>query len=335
MTSSNPVRQLGKNGPRIPALGFGAMGLSAFYGQLKPEEESKALLKKVLDLGVQHIDTAILYGAGKNESLIGTVLSDPEYRKKCFIATKFGAMYDPEGKMYLSGKPEVVRQWCEDSLKRLQVDSIDLYYQHRVDRNIPIEETWKELAALQKEGKIKHLGISEATADEIRKAHAVAPISALQIEFSLWTPDIRTNGILDTCRELGIAIVAYSPLGRGFLTGAYKPEDFKQGDFRSINPRFQKEAFDENMKLVNAVKEIATKKNCSAGQLALAWVLAQGDDFFAIPGTKNEKYLLENVGSTEVKLSAEDLKEIDAIVEKIKVVGMRYPAPSNVVGTAF
>ncbi|KAH8926592.1 Aldo/keto reductase [Atractiella rhizophila] len=207
----------------------------------------------VLDLGIQHVDTAALYGNGKNEVLIGSVLQDPEYRKKCFIATKFGSVFDKDGKLHISGKPVVVRQSCEASLARLQVDTIDLYYQSRVDRTINIEETWAELAKLQKEGKIKHLGICEATPEEIRKAHSIAPIQVCEIEFSLWTPDIRTNGILDTCRELGIAIVAYSPLGRGFLTGAYKPEDFGKDDIRAVSPRFRKEAFEENISINTSI----------------------------------------------------------------------------------
>ncbi|KAG8755311.1 hypothetical protein FRC14_004153 [Serendipita sp. 396] len=338
MTSSNIIyHQLGRNGPKLPALGFGAMGLSAFYGNRVDDDENRQVLKVAVEEGCTFIDTSNVYGPpmGKNERLIGTLLQDPEFRSKVFICTKFGAYFSEEG-LGLSGKPEYVRQCCEESLKNLQVDHIDLYYQHRVDRTIPIEETWGELKKLQEEGKVKYLGISEATAEEIRRAHAVTPISAVQIEFSPWTPDIRDNGILDTCRELGIAIVAYSPLGRGFLTGAYKtPEDFEEGDFRRSNPRFQGEAFKENLKLVDALKELADKKGVTPGQLTLAWVLAQGDDFFAIPGTKKTKYLKENVGSRDVTLSAEDCKAIDEIVNRIKVIGERYTGGSQGSGTAF
>ncbi|KAH8928585.1 Aldo/keto reductase [Atractiella rhizophila] len=325
-TGNNPLRQLGKNGPKIPALGYGAMGLSAFYKNQKSDDSNREVLRKAVELGCSHIDTSIVYGPpnGRNEMLIGSLLKDKAFREKVFIATKFGLAFTETGMMQ-SGKPEDVRRWCEMSLKHLEVDSIDLYYQHRVDRSIPIEETWKELAKLQKEGKVKYLGISEATAEEIRRANAVAKISALQIEFSPWTPDIKWNGILDTCRELGIAIVAYSPLGRGFLTGAIKsPSDFDADDFRASIPRFQGEAFKENLKLVDALKEIATKKGCTPGQLTLAWVLAQGDDFFAIPGTTSTKNLEENAGALNVVLTAEDIKAIDDITEKIKSIGERY-----------
>ncbi|PVF96488.1 Aldo/keto reductase [Serendipita vermifera] len=323
-------RSLGKDGPKVTALGFGAMGLSEFYGNHHElsEEESTEVIKAAVEEGCTFIDTSIVYGRpmGKNERLLGKLLKDPSFRSKVFICTKFGAYWTEEGAMKISGKPEDVRRWCEESLRNLQVDSIDLYYQHRVDRSMPIEETWKELKKLQEEGKVKHLGISEATAEEIRKAHAVVPISALQVEFSPWTPDIKENGILDTCRELGISIVAYSPLGRGFLTGAYKsPDDFPANDIRRTHPRFQGEAFKENLKLVDALKEIADKKNVTPGQLALAWVLAQGEDFIAIPGTKKTKYLKENVGSRNITLSSEELASIDDIVKRIGVIGERYP----------
>ncbi|KAH8921773.1 Aldo/keto reductase [Atractiella rhizophila] len=326
-TGNRQLRQLGKNGPKIPALGFGAMGLSAFYKNEKSDENSREVLRKAVDVGCTMIDTSIVYGPpnGKNEILIGSLLKDAAFREKVFIATKFGMAFDETGGMVQSGKPEDVRRWCEMSLKHLQVDSIDLYYQHRVDRSIPIEETWKELAKLQKEGKVKHLGISEATSEEIRRANAVAKISALQVEFSPWTRDIKWNGILDTCRELGIAIVAYSPLGRGFLTGAIKsPSDFAPDDFRAALPRFQGEAFKENLKLVDALTELATKKGCTPGQLTLAWVIAQGDDFFAIPGTTSTKNLEENAGAFDVVLTAEDIKAIDDIIENIKTIGERY-----------
>ncbi|KIM19599.1 hypothetical protein M408DRAFT_83342, partial [Serendipita vermifera MAFF 305830] len=284
-------------------------GLSAFYGNQVSDAENHEVIKAAVEEGCTFIDTSNLYGPpmGKNERLIGELLKDPEFRSKVFICTKFG-LYFTETGVGLSGKPEDVRRWCEESLANLQVDYIDLYYQHRVDRSVPIEETWKELKKLKEEGKVKYLGISEATEEEIRRAHAITPISALQIEFSPWTPDIKENGILEVCRELGISIVTYSPLGRGkhyyiyvngalrrtpfagFLTGAYKsPEDFEEDDYRRSTPRFQGEAFKENLKLVDALKEIADKKGVTPAQLTLAWVLAQGEDFIAIPGTKKIK----------------------------------------------
>ncbi|KIM25550.1 hypothetical protein M408DRAFT_208267 [Serendipita vermifera MAFF 305830] len=326
MSSEVIYRQLGRNGPKVAALGFGAMGLSAFYGNQVSDAENHEVIKAAVEEGCTFIDTSNIYGPpmGKNERLIGALLKDLEFRSRVFICTKFG-LYFSENGVKVSGKPEDVRGWCEEALTNLQVDYIDLYYQHRVDRSVPIEETWKELKKLKEEGKVKYLGISEATEEEIRRAHAITPISALQIEFSPWTPDIKENGILEVCRELGISIVAYSPLGRGFLTGAYKsPADFEEGDYRRITPRFQGEAFKENLKLVDALKEIADKKGITPAQLTLAWVLAQGDDFIAIPGTKKIKYLKDNIGSRGVTLTTEELQSIDEIVNRIKVVGERY-----------
>jgi aryl-alcohol dehydrogenase-like predicted oxidoreductase len=326
MSSDIIYRQLGKNGPKVTALGFGAMGLSAFYGNRVSDKESHEVIKAAVDEGCTFIDTSNVYGPpmGKNEGLLGELLKDPSFRSKVFICTKFGAFFQGDG-LGTSGKPDYVRKCCEESLSNLQVDSIDLYYQHRVDRAVPIEDTWRELKKLKEEGKVKCLGISEATVDEIRRAHAITPISALQIEFSPWTPDIKTNGILDVCRELGISIVAYSPLGRGFLTGAYKSaEDFEEGDFRRFSPRFQGEAFKENLKLVDALKGIADKKGVTPSQLTLAWILAQGDDFISIPGTKKIKYLKENVGARRVKLTEEEMRSIDEIVARIEVIGARY-----------
>ncbi|PVF96487.1 Aldo/keto reductase [Serendipita vermifera] len=317
MSSDIIYRTLGKNGPKVPALGFGAMGLSAFYGS-SDDKQAHEVLKMAIDEGCTFIDTSIVYGPpmGKNEQLIGQLLKDPATRSKVFICTKFGAYWDDDGQMKVSGKPAEVRRWCEESLRNLQVDSIDLYYQHRVDRSIPIEETWKELKKLKEEGKVKYLGISEAT-------------------FSPFTPDIKENGTLDVCRELGISIVAYSPLGRGFLTGAYKsPDDFEEGDWRKENPRFTGEAFKENLKLVDALKQIADKKGVTPAQLTLAWVLAQGDDFIAIPGTKKTKYLKENIGGRSVRLTRDDIAQIDNILDNIKVIGERYPANEKAV-TAF
>jgi len=331
-SASAHKRHLGNGGPLVSAIGFGAMGLSPLYGAARTDDESRAVVQLAVELGSSFIDTSNVYGfpMGENERLLGTLLKDPDFRSKVFICTKFGTFFDGK-ELTVNGKPEYVRQACEESLKNLQVDYIDLYYQHRVDRTVPIEETWTEMKKLQEEGKVMHLGISEATADEIRRAHSVAKISALQIEFSPWTPDIRTNGILDTCRELGIAIVPYSPLGRGFMTGAYKsPDDFEKDDWRRTLPRFQGEAFKENLKLVDAMKEIADRKGCTASQLCLAWVLAQGDDFVPIPGTKKEKYLRENLGGLDVVLTKEDLAEIDAIIDRITTVGERYPAAMQI-----
>jgi len=274
------------------------------------------------------IDTADMYGQqmGDNERLLKQVLKDDSFRKKVYIATKFGNYVSPSGERSIRGSKDYVRSAIEKSLKDLDLDYVDLYYQHRVDRSVDIEETWTELKKLKEEGKVKALGISEATSEEIRKAHAITPITACQIEFSPWTPDILNNGILDTCRELGITVVAYSPLGRGFLTGQYKsPDDFEEGDFRKMNPRFQGEAFKENLKLVDELRDQAIKKNCSAGQLALAWVLAKGDDIIPIPGTKKEKYLIENMEAANIKLSSEELKAIDSIIEKASIIGNRYP----------
>jgi len=302
------------------------MGLTSYYGGIEKDDEvNRETIKLAIQLGCTFIDTSDAYGPpmGANEKLLGGVLRDPEVRSKVFICTKFGVS-SREGKSVICGKPEYVRERCEESLKNLQVDYIDLYYQHRVDRSIPIEETWKEMSALQAEGKVKCLGISEATAEEIRRANSVAKVSALQIEFSPWTTDIRDNGILDTCRELGISIVAYSPLGRGFLTGAIKSiDDLEPNDHRRGMPRMQ-EAFQENLKIVDALKVVADRKGITASQLCLAWVLAQGEDFIAIPGTKKAKYLQENAAARDIVLSPEEITEIDEITRKIKAVGARY-----------
>ncbi|CCA69975.1 related to pyridoxine 4-dehydrogenase [Serendipita indica DSM 11827] len=327
-------RQLGKNGPTLPALGYGAMTIEGGYGGSGTEEEAFEILRVAAD-ECRLIDTSNIYGLpqGRNEELIGKLLKDPQFRAKVFICTKFGINLEPkEGALSMTakGSPQYVRECCEASLKRLQVDYIDLYYQHRVDRSIPIEETWGELKKLKEEGKVKYLGISEATVEEIRRAHAVTPINALQIEFSPFTPDIRNNGILDTCRELGIAIVAYSPLGRGMVTGQYtSPDQFEPNDYRRYFPRFQGEAFKENMKLVEAIKVIASKKGVTPSQLTLAWVLAQGDDFFAIPGTKSLSRLKDNISATSIRLSDEEKQEIDNVIERITVLGARYSGSGN------
>ncbi|EPQ50835.1 aldo/keto reductase [Gloeophyllum trabeum ATCC 11539] len=268
-----------------------------------------------------------MYGWGKNEELLGKVLSDPAKRSKVFLATKFGNMRGPNGEFLgINGKPEYVRQQCETSLKRLRVQQIDLYYQHRVDPNTPIEETVGEMAKLVKEGKVRFLGLSECSATTLRRAHKVHPIAAVQIEYSPWTLDIEQNGLLATARELGVTIVAYSPLGRGMLTGKYRsPDDFPEGDFRRFNPRFSPENFPHNLALVDEFQSLAQKKGCTASQLCLAWVLKQGEDIVAIPGTKRVKYLEENIGAAGVEISDEESKEIRAVISRIEIKGTRYP----------
>jgi len=323
-----PARKIGD--VRIAAIGFGAMGLSAFYGNRLPDEDSIDLIKKACQLAGDQtlmIDTADMYGhqMGDNEKLLSNVLKDPAYRKQIYIATKFGNHFTNQTDWAIRGSKEYVRSAIEKSLDRLGVDYIDLYYQHRVDRQTPIEETWSELKKLKEEGKVKALGISEALPEEIRKAHAITPITAYQVELSPWTPDIRNNGILSTCRELGITVVAYSPLGRGFLTGQFKTaDDLEEGDWRKTNPRFKGEAFAQNFKIVEELKAQADEKGCTPGQLSLAWVLAQGEDIIPIPGTKKEKYLVENMEAANIKFSAEEVKAIDDIVEKASIVGDRY-----------
>jgi len=302
------------------------------------DEESLKVIHKAVELcngSKLMIDTADMYGKqmGDNEKLLAKAFKDPVVRNSVFLATKFANYQAPDGSRSIKGSPEYVREAITKSLRDLQLDSVDLYYQHRVDRTIPIEDTWKELKKLKEEGKVKYLGISEATPEEIRKAHAVTPITACQIEFSPWTPNIRENGILSTCRELGITIVPYSPLGRGFLTGQYKsPEDFEQSDFRRMNPRFQGENFKKNYAIVEEMEKLAKKKNCTPGQLCLAWVLAQGDDFIPIPGTKKEKYLVENMEAVKIQLSKEEIKEIEDVIAKIPAVGERYPGAFSAAG---
>ncbi|KAI8803349.1 aldo/keto reductase family protein [Cladochytrium replicatum] len=318
------LRRLGRNGPLVNAMGYGGMGLSAAYGPATTTEEGVEVLKRALDLGVTFIDTADAYGMGHNEELIANVLK--EHRDKIFICTKFSMVVTEKG-FGLRGDPEHVKSACEASLKRLGVNCIDLYYQHRVDPNTPIEETVAAMAELVKEGKVKYLGLSEASAQSIRRAHAVHPITAYQVEYSPWSLDIETDDRLKVCRELGIAIVAYSPLGRGFLTGTIKSiDDLAANDFRRISPRFQGENFARNFAVVDALKALAEKKGITPGQLCLAWVLGQGEDFIVIPGTKKIKYLEENVQALNVKLTDDEMKEIRAVISKIPVVGDRYPA---------
>ncbi|RGB27219.1 aldo/keto reductase [Rhizophagus diaphanus] len=316
------LRELGKTGVKIPAIGLGCMGMSEFYGSADDQENIK-VLNRAIDIGCTFWDTADLYGSGANEILLSKVLK--ERRNEVFICTKFAFSRGQNGEFNISGKPEYVRQACDNSLKRLGVDCIDLYYQHRVDPNTPIEDTVGALEELVKEGKVKYIGLSECSAESLRRAYKVHPIAAVQIEYSPWTLDIETNGVLEACRELGVTIVAYSPLGRGFLTGKYKsPDDFEANDYRRGIPRFQGENFNKNLEIVHKFNEFASKKGVTTSQLCLAWVLAQGDDFVTIPGTRNIKYLEENFEARKIHLSSEELSEIRKIIDSIEISGTRY-----------
>lgn len=316
-------RQLGVDGPDVSALGLGCMGMSEFYGQ-GDDTESVATIHRALDLGVNFLDTADMYGVGRNETLVGRAIAGR--RESVFLATKFGNMRGPNGEFLgVNGRPEYVRQSCEASLKRLGVEVIDLYYQHRVDPNVPIEDTVGAMADLVRAGKVRYLGLSEAAPATIRRAHAVHPIAALQSEYSLWSRDPE-GVLLDTVRELGIAFVAYSPLGRGFLTSQIKSlDDLPEDDWRRRSPRFQPEAFSRNLRLAETVRQMAEAKNCTPAQFALAWLLAQGDDVIAIPGTKRRRYLEENVGALRVRLSTADLIRIHQAVPLGAASGERYP----------
>ncbi|AOZ51844.1 aldo/keto reductase [Chromobacterium vaccinii] len=318
-------RTLGRGGPQVSELGLGCMGMSAFYGP-HDDAESLATLDAALDLGVNFLDTADMYGPHTNEQLLAKLLA--RRRGEVVLATKFGIVMDSAdpAKRGVNGRPEYVRASCEGSLKRLGVDHIDLYYQHRIDPDVPIEETVGAMADLVKAGKVRWLGLSEASAATLRRAAAVHPIHALQSEYSLWTRDPE-DGVLAACRELGVGFVAYSPLGRGFLTGAIKsPDDFAADDFRRGNPRFQGENFQRNLQLVDKVRELAAAKGRSPAQLALAWLLAQGEDIVAIPGARKQANLRDNLGAAEVALSAGDLATLDAAFAGGKVSGLRYPA---------
>jgi aryl-alcohol dehydrogenase-like predicted oxidoreductase len=316
-------RTLGKQGLKVSAQGLGCMGMSEFYGA-GDEKESLSVIHRALDLGVNFLDTADMYGPFTNEKLVGKAIAGR--RDQFVVATKFANMRGEDGSFLgISGRPEYVHKACDASLKRLGVDHIDLYYQHRVDPNVPIEETVGAMAQLVKQGKVRYLGLSEAAPDTIRRAHKEHPISALQTEYSLWSRDPEDE-IFPTLRELGIGFVAYSPLGRGFLTGRYRRfEDLEPNDWRRNNPRFQGENFTKNLQLVDKINELAARKNVKASQLAIAWVMARGQDLVPIPGTKHVKYLEENAAAAGMRLSPEELKELDTIAPKGVAAGTRYP----------
>ncbi len=310
---------------RVSAIGLGVMGMSEFYGT-PDEAESIATLERAVELGVTFWDTADAYGSGHNERLIGAFLAERGWRDRVVLATKFGFVRKDGQMVGISGRPDYVRSACDASLERLGFETIDLYYQHRVDPQTPIEETVGAMAELVKAGKVKTLGLSEVSVDTLRRAHAVHPIAAVQTEYSLWSRDPeREGGILEACRELSVGFVPYSPLGRGFLTGKLKSlADLDADDFRHTTPRFERENFERNLKLVAEVEAIASKKGCSPGQLALAWLLAQGENVVPIPGTKRRKYLEDNAGGVGVSLDAADLARVDEVIPRGAAAGERY-----------
>lgn len=318
-------RRLGHNGPLVSALGLGCMGMSEFYGATD-ETEALATLDLALERGVTLLDTADAYGPHHNEELLGRALRGR--RERVFLATKFGLVRSADANSRgVNGRPDYVRQAVDGSLRRLGVEQLDLYYQHRVDPEVTIEETVGAMAELVRAGKVRYLGLSEASSETLRRAHRIHPIAALQSEFSLWSRDPQEHGVLATCREFGVALVAYSPLGRGFLTGALKsPDDFAADDYRRLSPRFQGENFQRNLELVERVGALAEAKGVAPGQVALAWVLAQGEDVIPIPGTRRRHYLLENLAALEVQLSASERAELDDLFTPESVAGNRYPA---------